>query len=172
MSQGVWEKALIWFKSQYMKADWFICSLTRGSDSHHGFRSCSAYRWGHPCGNRKELGLSVHISTHAWKKYFVLLLWLKGPTNQAISKTKVVFIIPDTRLFIFLECITVNSREPSRFPSCGHGSPESSAGGLSLKHFLGVCSNQGIEHTSYSFKEGNGTPLQYSCLENPMDGGA
>ena len=24
----------------------------------------------------------------------------------------------------------------------------------------------------YSFGEGNGTPLQYSCLENPMDGGA
>ena len=23
-----------------------------------------------------------------------------------------------------------------------------------------------------SFEEGNGTPLQYSCLENPMDGGA
>ena len=22
------------------------------------------------------------------------------------------------------------------------------------------------------FAEGNGTPLQYSCLENPMDGGA
>ena len=21
-------------------------------------------------------------------------------------------------------------------------------------------------------REGNGTPLQYSCLENPMDGGA
>ena len=25
---------------------------------------------------------------------------------------------------------------------------------------------------SFSFGEGNGTPLQYSCLENPMDGGA
>ena len=25
---------------------------------------------------------------------------------------------------------------------------------------------------SLSFGEGNGTPLQYSCLENPMDGGA
>ena len=25
---------------------------------------------------------------------------------------------------------------------------------------------------SVSFGEGNGTPLQYSCLENPMDGGA
>ena len=23
-----------------------------------------------------------------------------------------------------------------------------------------------------SIGEGNGTPLQYSCLENPMDGGA
>ena len=25
---------------------------------------------------------------------------------------------------------------------------------------------------SRSHGEGNGTPLQYSCLENPMDGGA
>ena len=24
----------------------------------------------------------------------------------------------------------------------------------------------------YMFGEGNGNPLQYSCLENPMDGGA
>ena len=24
----------------------------------------------------------------------------------------------------------------------------------------------------FPFREGNGTPLQYSCLENPMDGGA
>ena len=26
--------------------------------------------------------------------------------------------------------------------------------------------------TSYDVQEDNGTPLQYSCLENPMDGGA
>ena len=26
--------------------------------------------------------------------------------------------------------------------------------------------------TKHKFGEGNGTPLQYSCLENPMDGGA
>ena len=25
---------------------------------------------------------------------------------------------------------------------------------------------------SIHYREGNGTPLQYSCLENPMDGGA
>ena len=29
----------------------------------------------------------------------------------------------------------------------------------------------GKSNSSY-FREGNGTPLQYSCLENPMDGGA
>ena len=28
------------------------------------------------------------------------------------------------------------------------------------------------QHLVQSLREGNGTPLQYSCLENPMDGGA
>ena len=27
-------------------------------------------------------------------------------------------------------------------------------------------------HSSVVLGEGNGNPLQYSCLENPMDGGA
>ena len=30
----------------------------------------------------------------------------------------------------------------------------------------------GFNKTLSIFREGNGTPLQYSCLENPMDGGA
>ena len=29
-----------------------------------------------------------------------------------------------------------------------------------------------MEHLKVAAGEGNGTPLQYSCLENPMDGGA
>ena len=29
-----------------------------------------------------------------------------------------------------------------------------------------------IEYTSVPIGGGDGTPLQYSCLENPMDGGA
>ena len=29
-----------------------------------------------------------------------------------------------------------------------------------------------IPESGSSPEEGNGTPLQYSCLENPMDGGA
>ena len=38
-----------------------------------------------------------------------------------------------------------------------------------LLFFLFVCFNNG--HPSEFDREGNGTPLQYSCLENPMDGG-
>jgi len=29
-----------------------------------------------------------------------------------------------------------------------------------------------IHTTTNAYGEGNGTPLQYACLENPMDGGA
>ena len=29
-----------------------------------------------------------------------------------------------------------------------------------------------MKYLSSNYGEGNGTPLQYSCLENPMDGGA
>ena len=40
----------------------------------------------------------------------------------------------------------------------------------------GVCvtnkSKNLIAHSKMMPGEGNGTPLQYSCLENPMDGGA
>ena len=32
---------------------------------------------------------------------------------------------------------------------------------------FGIASHQGT-----NFGKGNGNPLQYSCLENPMDGGA
>ena len=32
--------------------------------------------------------------------------------------------------------------------------------------------NGGIMLPDLQLGEGNGTPLQYSCLENPMDGGA
>ena len=32
--------------------------------------------------------------------------------------------------------------------------------------------NKKNQHQDCMSREGNGTPLQYSCLENPMDGGA
>ena len=38
-----------------------------------------------------------------------------------------------------------------------------------FKALLILCNN--ISYRLF-LREGNGTPLQYSCLENPMDGGA
>ena len=35
-----------------------------------------------------------------------------------------------------------------------------------------ILSNTQISYSRGKVGEGNGTPLQYSCLENPMDGGA
>ena len=32
--------------------------------------------------------------------------------------------------------------------------------------------NKKLENTKLNYREGNGTPLWYSCLENPVDGGA
>ena len=43
-----------------------------------------------------------------------------------------------------------------------------------LRKSLPKCSREGSHvcyHISVKPREGNGTPLQYSCLENPMDGG-
>ena len=40
------------------------------------------------------------------------------------------------------------------------------------KHYLYQCKVLRIKMSHVENEEGNGTPLQYSCLENPMDGGA
>ena len=41
-----------------------------------------------------------------------------------------------------------------------------------LYNYLMLYNHIVILYILYSIVEGNGTPLQYSCLENPMDGGA
>ena len=44
-----------------------------------------------------------------------------------------------------------------------------------LKHMEGkmiMCNPYSPKIFKNKVGEGNGTPLQYSCLENPMDGGA
>ena len=48
-------------------------------------------------------------------------------------------------------------------------SPGSSDGNESACNTGDTCS---ISGSGRSLGEGNGNPLQYSCLENPMDGGA
>ena len=49
-----------------------------------------------------------------------------------------------------------------RLPSC--------YGSESIKQSLGTTKQ--LEHSHIRDGEGNGAPLQYSRLENPMDGGA
>ena len=43
---------------------------------------------------------------------------------------------------------------------------------INLRVFNLVTETMSITLTSINNGEGNGTQLQYSCLENPMDGGA
>ena len=39
-------------------------------------------------------------------------------------------------------------------------------------HTLNMFLLSNLIYVEFNFREGDGTPLQYSCLENPMDGGA
>ena len=62
--------------------------------------------------------------------------------------------------------------EPGGLPSMGSQSQTQlkrlSSSSSSNLLFLGFC----LSNTRVTGREGNGTPLQHSCLENPMDGGA
>ena len=42
----------------------------------------------------------------------------------------------------------------------------------SMIHYDQHCAEQILNSVNYSEVRTNGNPLQYSCLENPMDGGA
>ena len=46
-----------------------------------------------------------------------------------------------------------------------------SSGGFRISP-VNISLNDLLNFANAGFGEGNGTPLQYSCLENPMDGGA
>ena len=43
---------------------------------------------------------------------------------------------------------------------------------LSVIHHAGAGDTKGMRYNACLLREGNGTPLQYSSLETPMDGGA
>ena len=61
---------------------------------------------------------------------------------------------------------------PTVLPSSGPASPPQHHL-LPLLSYPVLCSgNSELPKLCYFFGEDNGTPLQYSCLENPMDGGA
>ena len=43
---------------------------------------------------------------------------------------------------------------------------------MAIDKTIGATKNKNYSEVKHKIVEGNGTPLQYSCLENPMDGGA
>ena len=60
-------------------------------------------------------------------------------------------------------------------PSSASLSPATSSYPLRLSQSTGLsslCQTADSHWLSFLHREGNGSPLQYSCLENPMDGGA
>ena len=57
------------------------------------------------------------------------------------------------------------TEEPARLQSIGSHRVGQDWSDLACKQILKVC-------YAYAIGEGSGTPLQYSCLGNPMDGGA
>ena len=65
------------------------------------------------------------------------------------------------------------------FPQKIHGNPGYFTPSATTDIICLCISNHSVDYevfhlltSSISFGEGNGNPLQYSCLENPMDGGA
>ena len=64
-------------------------------------------------------------------------------------------------------CLVTQSR-PTLWDPMDSSPPGSSIHGDSP----GKNTKVNLPFTNYGVGEGNGTPLQYSCLENPMDGGA
>ena len=54
----------------------------------------------------------------------------------------------------------------------GHGTDSESLKSYSLMGKRKKCKQKCFTLPSVSIGEGDSTPLQYSCLENPMDGGA
>ena len=57
-------------------------------------------------------------------------------------------------------------------PLTGGGQVHPRPQGTSTNTFSEASANSQLKVTRHVRGEGNGTPLQYSCLENPMDGGA
>ena len=83
--------------------------------------------------------------------------WKEGATcrNSIVTSDSFRLIISGLTSIILIVLGTVNLHFQGRFIS------------ISLRPVLRI-----VAVYVMGIREGNGTPLQYSCLENPMDGGA
>ena len=104
--------------------------------------------------------MTTHYSILAWE-----ILWTEEPgRQQSMGSKRVVYNLATERMNDAYNPLPL---EPPSHPSRSSQSAElSSLCCAAAPHCLSVL------HMVIVYGEGNGTPLQYSCLENPMDGGA
>ena len=101
--------------------------------------------------------MAVHSSTLAWK-----IPWMEEPGRlQSMGSLS---------LFTFMHCRRKWQPTPVFLPgeSQGRGSLVS----CRLRGRIESNTTEATQQQQREMGEGNGNPLQYSCLENPMDGGA
>ena len=110
-------------------------------------------KWKHPhCyEGKKTENMFPLILTFRWRKFILI---------YDFSDFGLVFVVNLPHFFRFIEWMTVVTVEDS----------VEQAKKKKIEHKL--CYKQSWIYNKEHLWEGDGIPLQYSCLENPMDGGA
>ena len=129
-----------------------------------------------------------HVTCHSWKRLIRGVEWVASALQNHLNEIRperspVDFTngrykeLPYLKKNVFLICVCVLLG--TLFNAFKQGNPWQNP--FKTKHQEKVCSCRWTVSWDYPKNypeventrgEGNGTPLQYSCLENPMDGGA
>lgn len=73
---------------QELQAKCFVFSLVQYSHTCCDFTSCSTYRRAHPYGNKKECGLSIHVSIHCLKCTLSFCFDQKAQTLRPLPRAR------------------------------------------------------------------------------------
>ena len=117
--------------------------------------------------------MAPHSSTLAWK-----IPWTEEPGRLQSMGSRRVRHDRETSLSLFTFMHWRRKWQPTPMLLPGESQGWGSLVGCCLwghtesTRLKQLCSSSSSSSSMYLFKEGNGTPLQYSCLENPMDRGA
>ena len=134
---------------------------------------------GHKESNRPYTQTHTHRHTHTHTHTHTHPSLYQAQKDY--SKSLETLIIEESESEVTQSCVTLRSHGlqftrllcPWDFPGKSTGVGEGFPGGLEGKASTYSVGGLGlIPESGRSPGEGNGNPLQYSCLENPMDGGA
>ena len=119
----------------------------------------------------KEKAMAPHSSTFAWK-----IPWMEklgGLQSMGLLRVKHDWVTSPS-LFTFMHWRRKWQLTPVFLPgeSQGRGVWWAAVYGVAQSRTRLKWFSSSSSSSSHLIREGNGTPLQYSCLENPMDGGA